>query len=286
MPLEVLTRGLKVIQDRVSSKKDELEKSLAGGGSITLEEEDWLDNGANLVQETQLVFFLADAPNFGSAVKTLTNEQKEIMARLTEAARAGKDSSEEECPETEPERNEQNIGRSKPVSGDKENATPKQRVEILTWHHENGNNRATTVQHFDKVYPRLELKEYLLWCWLRDEEVWRKKFAIAPDSKRVRLDQPRLQQTSEDEISRATILISLEDGDNDVEPSGSDRNTRAEDEAQGETAGDVEETPPTPLEVLRAVLLIQRHLKQWDDPIVPTLDGILNIYLRQIRDEI
>lgn len=48
-PLELLRKGLKTLQNRVKTKKEALEAQLAKKKSISQEDEEWLDNEANLV---------------------------------------------------------------------------------------------------------------------------------------------------------------------------------------------------------------------------------------------
>ena len=58
----------------------------------------------------------------------------------------------------------------------KENATLKQRIEILNWYHKNGENQSATVKHFDKKYPNLNIKQPLISKWVSKEEYWRKQW--------------------------------------------------------------------------------------------------------------
>ncbi|CDO71465.1 hypothetical protein BN946_scf184909.g59 [Trametes cinnabarina] len=55
----------------------------------------------------------------------------------------------------------------------KQNATLRQRIEILDWHHANGKKQTRTAQHFDKIYPHLKIKQPLISEWLKNEAKWR-----------------------------------------------------------------------------------------------------------------
>lgn len=72
-------------------------------------------------------------------------------------------------------------GKKKPKNevGKKETATLAQRIEILDWHHKNGQNQSNTAKHFDKVYPNLKIKQPLVSDWIRNEAAWRERFGAA-----------------------------------------------------------------------------------------------------------
>lgn len=50
-PLEVLRKGLKVLENQVKPRKEALQAQLAGRKSISSQDEQWLDHDANLVDE-------------------------------------------------------------------------------------------------------------------------------------------------------------------------------------------------------------------------------------------
>ena len=55
----------------------------------------------------------------------------------------------------------------------KQNATLKQHIEILDWHHASPmKNQTKTAEHWDRVYPNLGLKQPVVLAWLKDEEKW------------------------------------------------------------------------------------------------------------------
>lgn len=73
----------------------------------------------------------------------------------------------------------------------KENATNKQRTEILDWYHKNGKNQSLTARHFNEIYPSLHIKQPLISSWVKDEAKWRAAYAsedgVARSAKRARL---------------------------------------------------------------------------------------------------
>ena len=55
----------------------------------------------------------------------------------------------------------------------KENATLAQRIEILNWHYNNGENQLKMARHFIPIYPNLKIKQLLVSAWIKEEEKWR-----------------------------------------------------------------------------------------------------------------
>ena len=64
-----------------------------------------------------------------------------------------------------------------PVFTKKENATLAQRIEILDWHHQNKQSQVKTAAHFDKIYPNLKLKQPIISDWIKNEQMWRERWA-------------------------------------------------------------------------------------------------------------
>jgi len=58
----------------------------------------------------------------------------------------------------------------------KENATLQQQIEVLNWHHANGKNQSKTANHFNTIYPSLQLKQPRVSAWLKNEGVWHIKY--------------------------------------------------------------------------------------------------------------
>ncbi|KAG6875700.1 hypothetical protein C0993_007918, partial [Termitomyces sp. T159_Od127] len=64
---------------------------------------------------------------------------------------------------------------AEPVFTKKENATLKQKIKIMDWHHKQGKKQKQghTTAHWDKIYPNLTLKQPLISAWLKDEQrIW------------------------------------------------------------------------------------------------------------------
>ena len=71
-------------------------------------------------------------------------------------------------------------GSSRKATGrhEKENATNKQRIEILNWYHKNGKNQTHTAKHFDRIYPSLHLKQPLISSWVKNEAKWQAEYEL------------------------------------------------------------------------------------------------------------
>jgi hypothetical protein len=85
-PLEVLHKGLKILNNRVKAKKEALQARLAERKSISSQDEHWLDHDANLVDEQQVLDALENTSDYERGVARLGDEQKGVVRRLREAA--------------------------------------------------------------------------------------------------------------------------------------------------------------------------------------------------------
>jgi hypothetical protein len=72
-----------------------------------------------------------------------------------------------------------------------------QRIEILDWHHANGENQSKTAKHFDVIYPNLQLKQPRISVWCKNEEKWQEEYEISMGSGRF---AKRICQTQHSEV--------------------------------------------------------------------------------------
>ncbi|KAG6855198.1 hypothetical protein H0H87_006895 [Tephrocybe sp. NHM501043] len=63
-----------------------------------------------------------------------------------------------------------------PVFTKKENATIKQKIEILDWHHKYGKSQGKTAAHWNPTYPNLCLKQPLVSAWLKGKKKIREQY--------------------------------------------------------------------------------------------------------------
>jgi hypothetical protein len=85
-PLEVLKKGLKVLENRVKVRKETLQAQLAARKSISSQDKSWLDHDANLVDEQWALEVLEDASDYERGFENLDETQKGAVRKLREAA--------------------------------------------------------------------------------------------------------------------------------------------------------------------------------------------------------
>jgi hypothetical protein len=85
-PLEVLRKGLKTLHDQVKAKKEQLQAQLAEGKSIPLQDAEWLDGEANLVDEDRVLEALEKASNYEQGLEGLDEGQRGLVMKLQQAA--------------------------------------------------------------------------------------------------------------------------------------------------------------------------------------------------------
>ena len=99
----------------------------------------------------------------------------------------------------------------KPVFTKKENATLRQRIQILDWHHQSGEkNQTKTAEYWNKIYPNLCLKQPVISAWLKNEAKWQEQWAeiergtAIPDAKRARqTEHPEVTEMLELWVAKA-----------------------------------------------------------------------------------
>jgi Fe-S cluster assembly scaffold protein SufB len=79
-----------------------------------------------------------------------------------------------------------------------------QRIEILEWHHKNGANQTATAQHFDPIYPNLQIKQPLVSSWLKDEAKWYEQWDQT--NKNSDRTAKRVRQTEHPDVSEMMDL--------------------------------------------------------------------------------
>ncbi|KIK80677.1 hypothetical protein PAXRUDRAFT_39775, partial [Paxillus rubicundulus Ve08.2h10] len=135
-------------------QKVQLKAELKVNWPISKVDEEWLDYTGNLVDEEHVVEVLDKALDYEAVLKTLNQQEKSIIQKLTELA------------------GEQTIRSKKRKS----NATLAQQIEILNWHHTNGKNQSQTANYFNEIYPFLRLKQPKISDRLKHEGSWQAEY--------------------------------------------------------------------------------------------------------------
>lgn len=84
--LVTLRIGLQKLTDATREKKEAIQRRLSRSEKISREEEDWLDNEANHVDEQALVHALQEAPSYDAAFNKLSPTQYEMVQKLEKLA--------------------------------------------------------------------------------------------------------------------------------------------------------------------------------------------------------
>jgi hypothetical protein len=81
--LEVLQKGLTILQNNISDRKNTLSAQLAQGERISTEDEVWLDGDANHVDEDHLICRLKTASDYEGAISGLGPKDAELVGKLS-----------------------------------------------------------------------------------------------------------------------------------------------------------------------------------------------------------
>jgi len=87
-PLELLKCGLAKLKSGIKERADILRACLAREEKISSEDEDWLDNSGNLVDEQAVVDRLDDTSDYERSLQRLNSREQAIVKTLLETAGA------------------------------------------------------------------------------------------------------------------------------------------------------------------------------------------------------
>ncbi|KAG6850377.1 hypothetical protein C0991_010453 [Blastosporella zonata] len=172
--LHKLKAGLACLKAQVETCRNEILTCIQNKQSTSQADDDWLDSKGNLVSEERVVELLDEALDYERSLARLDLQQKIIVEKLKELGDRIKKAvrNKRKWPETckiVPQSEKQ---KAEPVfNGKKKNATLKQRIEILDWHHAQGSGfkQKDTAAHWNKIYRSLLLKQPLILDWLKNE---------------------------------------------------------------------------------------------------------------------
>ena len=85
-PLEVLRKGLNILQQQVKEKKETLKAKLQKNEKISQVDEEWLDGEGNLIDEEHVVEMLEKASDYEMGMQDLNDGEKNIVQKLRELA--------------------------------------------------------------------------------------------------------------------------------------------------------------------------------------------------------
>ncbi|KAJ7801422.1 hypothetical protein B0H14DRAFT_3489596 [Mycena olivaceomarginata] len=157
--LEILEKGLSVLENSVNQHRDALTAQLAIREKISDEDSAWLDDIANLVEEQSLVAQLQESSDFEHTLSNLDPkdislvEKPKVLTKPRAAAVAKViiNNKQKRPQRKKPEKGKKDL---EPVFTKKENATVAQCIEILDWHHaQTKRSQTKTAEHFNKNIP-------------------------------------------------------------------------------------------------------------------------------------
>jgi hypothetical protein len=85
-PLEVLRKGLAVLENQIKVKHSKLTALVSTGKSISSDDEEWLDNSGNTVDEVYAINTLENASDYERGYNGLEDKYKATVLRLRELA--------------------------------------------------------------------------------------------------------------------------------------------------------------------------------------------------------
>ena len=193
-PLVTIRNGFKKLEGQHWERREKLLALVKARKAVSKDDQDWLDGAANLVDEVRILEALEKAPDYETGLEQLNPGDRMVVETLKKigdgecSGNVGR-KRKREChfhsreightPTTNPGPEASKVpgttaGRSSKAKGQhkKENATNKQRIEILDWYHKNGKNQSLMAKHFDKIYPSLHIKQPLISSWIKNEAKW------------------------------------------------------------------------------------------------------------------
>lgn len=83
-PLDILKKGLLKLENSFKTKKEQLEAKLSRQESISSDDEWWLDNEANIINEQCVIDTLESSSNYEWGLEHLDEAGKAIVKKLRE----------------------------------------------------------------------------------------------------------------------------------------------------------------------------------------------------------
>ena len=193
--LPQLKAGLALLKKEAKAEKTQLEERLKCCEKLTNEEEKWLDNTGNYVDEERLIADLEGAAVFSEAFSKLSKEQKACFHMLVAKASSTHPKAQKKkksvslssstnsvtyklavTKEKAKDPSKEATSSKAAMPGPKQNAATEQKVEVLNWYEKNGENQTATAKHFASIYPDLRIKQPLVSSWVKEKEKIRKEY--------------------------------------------------------------------------------------------------------------
>ncbi|KAK0481294.1 hypothetical protein IW261DRAFT_1334166 [Armillaria novae-zelandiae] len=183
--LSDLQKALQSWKAATEAKRVDIADRLAHGRPVSGEEEAWLDENGNFVEEDVILEKLQSASNISAALKDLNTSQRHAYDRLQNkvqdlkrlSAKRKAPTKKNDKKAVSPNHKSKAAGKTKArTTGEWTIATLEQRIEIIDWYHANGKNQSQTAKQFSGIYPKLKIKQPLVSAWIKDEAKWREEY--------------------------------------------------------------------------------------------------------------
>ncbi|KAK0218493.1 hypothetical protein EDD85DRAFT_990136 [Armillaria nabsnona] len=181
-----LKKALQTCKGETEAKRASILARLAEKGPVSAEEEAWLDEAGNFVDEDIVIEKLESASDFGAVFKNLDTSQRRAYDQLeSQIKKFRKPSAKRKAPEKHTEghcdsgKAQAKKRKGAPTATSEQLgklATMQQCVEVLDWYHVNGKNQSKTARHFNAKYLHLKIKQPLVSAWVKAEDKWREEY--------------------------------------------------------------------------------------------------------------
>ncbi|KAJ6477046.1 hypothetical protein C8R45DRAFT_833835, partial [Mycena sanguinolenta] len=199
------------------AQKNELMAKLKRKEKISAEDETWLDNAANDIDERRILDKLEAASDLDRALTRLDSNEARIVGNLQALGDDGQPKESDAGPSNKKKSAYATLRLESccslllgPAPKTTENATLVQRIEVLDWYHANGKNQTKSAKHFQPLYPNLRIEQPLVSAWLKEEAKWRRQYQEAIEqgrdgtAKRIRqVEHPEIDEMLELWVAKA-----------------------------------------------------------------------------------
>ncbi|KAK0484423.1 hypothetical protein IW261DRAFT_1416382 [Armillaria novae-zelandiae] len=278
--LDVLKNGLAKLKEQVKAWKNDILDCLAKKQPVCDDDEHWLDNEANLVEEITILNLLDQASDYERGMKRLNSQQKSLVEKLKGLGSGIKNlvsSKKRKRPEVCIKKPQEDKQPKAPVFTKKENTTMKQKVEIMDWHHAQVLSLLNTADESGaSSYLAAAEKE------VSDSLSYLQRLGVLQSQNTMAINELvdfTLEHVLYDDGSEEDIFNVIKERQNaeqDKEMNGGDDG--------GD--GDVVDEKPSWKEALAAASILWRYVVDTDEPFACKLETVLANFGRQTHLEV
>ncbi|KAF5343623.1 hypothetical protein D9758_015425 [Tetrapyrgos nigripes] len=149
-PIAALKNGLSILQKNIKARLSRKEK-------VSIADEEWLDNEANVVEEEMVIEKLEKASDYELAFERLNSKENEVVKKLMELAEGEvKTVSKKRKAPVDPKPATKKTTKDTELKfAPGQRAKLAQKITVLEWYRNNGKNQTQTAAHFGLVQGTL-----------------------------------------------------------------------------------------------------------------------------------